>query len=241
MNTSGVAINKTIASATSGQSKIEFMKEPARYMVEVYKNYHNRNIDDGIKMAKSAIDIIKDVYNKDPNTEINDPDLKLKKAYHIKSTLHTLLGMLYYRKSRMVSGELEDKIFAPILERLYQGKGITRKDLDIIDRKLSEDSASTLRKRYIDHTLREFKTAIDVDPSNPSAHYQLGTLYSALSVAGHTEEAEREFYLAVKLSYLESDMQAVARTVETLKSINPESDYLKKIDELIKEKKYKKG
>ena len=74
-----------------------------------------------------------------------------------------------------------------------------------------------------------------MDPANPTPHFQLGTIYSPLSRAGYSEDAEKEFYRASELSLQEGDHKSTDQAVKSLKSLNSQSPYLKKIEPLMKE------
>ncbi len=216
---------------------IDFKKEPVKYMADIYNDHHNWKVDDGIKKANEALNIVNKLYSKDSKTELKDPNLKLNKTYQVKSTLHTLLGMLYYRKSLLVEKEDRKKTFAPVLDKVKEKKELTDKDLEKVAKSAERRDYLKKRKKYFEMATLEFKAAIDSDPLNPVPHFQLGSMYSAASVAGQTEAAEKEFFLAAKLSLKESDKDSAERAIETLQSINPESEYLKKIEELMKERK----
>jgi tetratricopeptide (TPR) repeat protein len=67
------------------------------------------------------------------------------------------------------------------------------------------------KNRYLE-AYREFKAALDLDPSYPEAHYNLGRVYK---LQGFLKEALVEFQLAVQLK---PDYLAAKRELEALKS-----------------------
>jgi tetratricopeptide (TPR) repeat protein len=192
----------------------------------IYMDYHNWKIDEGLAKAQNALNDIDKLYNNNPNEELNEPKLKLNKIYQIKSVLHTLSGMLYYRKSFLVSKESTN----PIVEKLKQNKKLTDEDLA----NLAQDKSFEKKSAYFKKAINEFEKAIQIDPQNPTPHYQLGTIYAPLASSGYSQAAEKEFFLAAQLSHRERDMPSALKAVESLKILNPQSNYLKEIDAILK-------
>ncbi|MCE5194450.1 MAG: hypothetical protein LLF28_03190 [Nitrospiraceae bacterium] len=222
---------------TENVKPADFSKQPVAAMKEIYKNYHDWKVDQGIASAKKAIEVVNKIYEKDINGKINDPNLKKNRAFEIKSTLHTLLGMLYYRKSLMVASE-NKKSLAPIFDKLNKKQEVTDKELEQVAANLKTDKTSVDSRKYADSSKEEFLTAIKTDPSNPTPHFQLANILSPLGTGGQgAAEAEKEYFLAAKLSMDEGDEKSVKRAFDAIKSLNPKSSYLKQIEKLKKEKK----
>jgi tetratricopeptide (TPR) repeat protein len=201
----------------AGSKEIDFSKEPLKYMAEIQKDWHFWKIDEGIDKTKKALTIINKLYADDPNAELNDPGLKLNKAYQIKSTLHTLLGMLYHRKSLIGDRKTREKAYAPVLEKVKRGEKFTEEDLEKVAKAIEKESKNRKNLSYFESAKAELLKAIETDPSNPAPHYQLGKIYAANTVPGQTEDAEREFYLAAELSLKEGDKKAAYRSIEVIR------------------------
>ncbi len=232
---SSFSFSKTVPQVKEQSNGYDFSKQPVKYLTAIYMDYHNGKVDSGIKKAKEALLYVNELYKKSPNTIIKGKGLKLNKAYQIKSTLHTLLGMLYYKKAMIGDDSDKDIRLAPVYEKLKKGEGLTDKDLELVSKVMAEESKN--EQLYINMAIREFKEAIKIDPKNPSAHFQLGLLYSGIYTGESNDTAERHIYLSAKLSYEEGDMQAVSRAFDILKGLNPNSLYLKQIKRFMKEAK----
>ncbi|MCE5313337.1 MAG: hypothetical protein LLF86_09330 [Nitrospiraceae bacterium] len=226
--------NDKPAAVENKLKKMDFSKEPVAYMTEIYKSYHDWRVDDGIDGAKKALAVVNGMYEKNINATINDPKLKRNRAFEIKSTLHTMLGMLYYRKSLMT---FSGKSITPLLDGVDKKKGLSDKDLERISEKLKNDKSSSDAKKYFNSAREEFQTAVKADAANPVPHFQLGTILGPGASMGQTAEAEKEFFTAAKLSIGENDPKSAARAQDALKNLNPKSEYLKQLAKIMKESK----
>ncbi|MFA5353029.1 MAG: hypothetical protein WC291_02260 [Thermodesulfovibrionales bacterium] len=208
--------------------KGDFSKEPVRLMTEIYRDYHDWKTDDGIAKTEEALSAVSRIYDKDREALIHDKNLRLNKAYQVKSTLHTLLGMLYYRKSLAVVSEQKGEGIASITGKMRRNEEITDRELEDLDRALKADSCLEDMRQYLTRAQAEFQKAIDTDSANPSPHFQLAGIYSAMKTNEMTDKAEQELVSAAQLSGAEGDRKAVDRAMETLRELNPNSVYLKK-------------
>ncbi|MFC1769494.1 hypothetical protein ACFLZI_00400 [Nitrospirota bacterium] len=216
------------ASATAvNETKLsDFATSPVEHLKQIYTDYHNWNIDRGIETASAALITINKMYSTNPEATLNDKALRLNKAYQVKSTLHTLRGMLYYRKSTLEAHNPENSDFKEIMDKLKDGKELTEEDLEQAANKAENSPASSAQTEYYNLAIKEFEQASHTDPGNPSPHYQLGTIYKAVSLNGDTAEAENQFYMALKLSSKEGDSNAARRAYEALLELNPSSPHL---------------
>jgi hypothetical protein len=219
---------------TEKNSEVDFNKEPVRFMAEIYKSYHNWRLDHGIKRSKEALAVVDMLYAKDPNAVIKDPKLKLNKALQIKSTLHTLAGMLYFRKSLESLRKSGKKEHAFILEKLKKGKEITEKDFEELSQKVEQNETSAKDNNFLLLAKEQFAAAIDTDPANPAPHFQLAGVYRAMGDPQSLKAAEKHYYTAARLAVQEGDNRAVDRALESLKSLNPRSPSIKKLESLKK-------
>ncbi|MDX9714697.1 MAG: hypothetical protein RBT37_04625 [Dissulfurispiraceae bacterium] len=224
------------ASAVKGepkQKKLDFSKEPVAYMAEIYKNYHNWQIDQGLESTKKALTIVDQIYKKDPDSQIKDRKFRRNRVFEIKSALHTLNGMLLFRKSITAVAD-KKKDMAVVMDKLDKKQEINEKDLEKLTTDLQK-SKNDNEKKYYQASIAELRTAIQIDPTNPVPHFQLGTILSPVMAGARSTEAEKEFFTAVKLSAADGDAKSVERATEALKNLNPKSVYLAQIKKLVKD------
>src|SRR3990172_3892414 len=119
------------------KKELDFLKQPIPYLEAVYMDYHNWNIDEGLAKVDRALSVVDPLYKKNPHFEFTTPQLKLKKAYQLKSVLHTLSGMLNYRKSFTALREGKDKKIASLLEKIENGEGASDADFETLARDTS--------------------------------------------------------------------------------------------------------
>lgn len=100
-----------------------FLDNPPKFFYCVYSDYHNHKFDNGIKKAELALKEIEPLYKKDPNAKVpnwetKDGKLKDPQIYKVKSELHMLLGMLYFKKSLNVDTNSDKKIYRNFYSKL---------------------------------------------------------------------------------------------------------------------------
>ncbi len=216
------------------ETVLDFNKEPVKFMAEIYKSYHNWKLDRGIRLSKEAMAIVEALYARDPGTVIRDPKLKLNKAYQIKSTLHTLAGMLYYRKSLESLRKSGKKEHTFILEKLKKGEEVTEKDFEKLSQKLDQKEKSAKNGNFLVMAKEQFLKAIAADRENPAPHFQLAGTYRAMGDPRSLKAAEKHYFTAARLAVREGDNKALERALESLKTLNANSPYIKKLEALQK-------
>jgi tetratricopeptide (TPR) repeat protein len=255
----------------------KFLDNPPVYFYCIYLDYHNRKFDNGIEKAKEALREIEPLYRKNPeakvpNARVGNARLKDDKVYKVKSDLHMLLGMLYFKKAMDLRSSEERKKFMEFenklenkglnyfeideLMNLYTMKkifpeafnkkreeaynkllkkaGISEKELDRLYEEMRKEEEKVEEERYsfISKAVKEFQTAVKVDPDNADAYYQMGNLLSGISEesAGEdSEAAEEAYYKAALIFKKKGDKEAFKEVLRKLQMLNPKSPYLKKL------------
>jgi len=214
------------------EMKPDFNSEPVKFMGRIYKCYHDWKIDEGIALFTEGIAVINKIHAANPHAEIKDKGLKLNKAYQIKSTLHTLGGMLYHRKTLTAvrkSGLKEDGF---ILDKIKAGKEITDQDLEELAGKIDKNDLASTGSSYLLKGKQEFLAAVKADPDNPAPHFHLAELYKTMGDSQSKQEAENHYYQSARLALKEGDPKAIDRTLDLLKALNPASPFIKKLEAL---------
>ena len=101
----------------------KFLKNPPLYFYCIYSDYHNHKFDSGIKKAEEALREIEPLYRKNPgakvpNAKAGNARLKDDRVYKVKSDLHMLLGMLYFKKAMNLKSSKEKKAFMEFEKKL---------------------------------------------------------------------------------------------------------------------------
>ena len=221
----------TVANTFSPHKEIEFSKEPAKYLGEIYNDYHFYKTDEGIEKAERALKIIDEIYKRNPNAELKDPSLSWKKVYQIKSTIHTLLGMLYFRKSLDVVNETKKRETEYLRKVLKEKKELTEKDIERLA-KIADEQSKILEsesEKYANLAVENFKKAIEVFPDNPYPHFQLAKFYLT---AGERELAEKELVETAKIFVKWEDYRALNSLIDYLKETGADTALIKKLEEL---------
>lgn len=225
----------TVANAFSPhkieKKEIDFTKEPAKYLGEIYNDYHFYKTDEGIKKAEKALKIIDEIYKKNPSAELKDPSLNWKKAYQIKSTIHTLLGMLYFRKALDVTNKAKEKEAEYLKKILREKKELTDKDIEELA-KIAEEQRKVLEsesRKYANLSVKHFKKAIEVFPDNPYPHFQLAKFYLT---AGERELAEKELIETAKIFVKWKDFKSLNSLIDFLKQAGADTALIKKLEDL---------
>ena len=209
----------------------------AKKLAKAYEDYHFWRLDKALLEVDEAMKIIDTYYNKGKDTEIPDKDLKIKKAYRVKSTAHLLRGLILLRKAsdyNRISRKEGEKI---LKEYMKQNKDAEKLPPMKLYEKL-KDKIEVVEKKYgklaIDSVRLakgEFEKALEIDPTNPDAHYHYGM--KVLLASGEKEKAEKELYNSALLYIKEGDKKKAKDILKELKKINIASKYISKIEEAL--------
>lgn len=214
-----------------------FLDSPAKGLAEIYKDYHDWRVDKGIEGSLLALEAVDGLYARDPRAKITDRSLKLNKAYQIKSTLHTMLGMLYYRKSLLVLRDSGTDAEQALMNKLKTGDEVGEEDLERVAGEAERGSSTRLRRdNLMARALSEFRLASDVDPSNPTPHYQLASIYSAMPPVDSADLAEAEYYKGAELSIREGQRDTARGALEAIRNMNPGSVYIARLEKMLDNK-----
>jgi len=139
--------------------------------------------------------------------------------------------MALYSMKRLFPDQMDKKKIKRYNE-LLKKMGVTEKELDELMAKAQKAAEEQDRKRleYLKRAFTELQKAVQIDPDNALAYYQLGNLYSgALSESAPeaSEAAEEAYYKAAVLLKKEGDISGYKEVVRRLELINPSSKYLK--------------
>ena len=120
-------------------------------------------------------------------------------------------------------------------KELLKKMGIKEEELHQLVQRAREASRKESEKKlsYLKRAVEEFRKAVEVDPENALAYYQLGNLYSgALSESAPeaSEAAAEAYYKAALLFKKKGDMEAYKEALKKLKLVSPSSDYIKKLE-----------
>ncbi len=214
--------------------KLDFNKEPVSFMSAIFRHYHNWELKKGLSLSKKAIILIDKVYSKDPLQIINDPKLKLNKAFQIKSTLHTLKGMLHSRESQHSKKNSVRTENQSIMSKLKKGRTITDKDFEDLTKKIEKNSSTNKIHDSYNVAINEFMIAIKTDKNNPSPHFHLAEVLKKSKNDKIRLKAEQHYFESAKLSIQEGDSKSIGKILKALKNVNAESSYIKKIEDIDK-------
>jgi tetratricopeptide (TPR) repeat protein len=128
--------------------------------------------------------------------------------------------------------EAFDKKQKELYSKLLKKAGILEKELDRLYEETTKEEEEINEERYsfISKAMKEFQTAVKVDPDNAIAYYQLGNLLSGISEESTGEDskvAEEAYYKAALILKKKGDKAGYKEVVKKLKLLNPESRYLK--------------
>jgi len=118
---------------------------------------------------------------------------------------------------------------------LLKKMGLKEEDLDRLVERAREASRRESEKKlsYLKRAVEEFRKAVEVDPENALAYYQLGNLYSGAlseSVPETSEAAAEAYYRAALLFKKQGDERAYKEVLKKLRLVAPSSDYIKKLE-----------
>ena len=211
-----------------------FLNSPAKGLAGIYADFHDWKVDSGIGRAQAALDAVDGLYERDPEAALSDKSLRLNKAFQIKSTLHTLLGMLYYRKSLLVLREGRSDAEQELLDKIEKGQEVSEADLERVATEAEKGTSARLVKdNLVARAIDEFKRASEVDPSNPSPHYQMAAIYGAMASLPEPGLAEAEYFRGAELSIKEGQKEAARSALESIRGLNPSSKYLPRLESLL--------
>jgi len=213
------------------QNYIEkFKKEPVKFIFSIYDDYHFNRVDEGVKKAFSILEYLN---TKDNNYEIKSPFLRWKKVYQIKSTLYTLLGLLYIKKSGQVDKSTREEEKKYILESLKKKGKLSKEDLDYLF-KLSQqrnEEYEKYMKFYINEAIKFFNKAIKEFPDNPYPYIQLANFYKN---SGDEKEAQKYLEKAAKLFLKYNQKDMYLSLLKQAEEDGYESKFIKKLKGLLK-------
>lgn len=219
-----LALAGTAALAAEDAAELSVLKEPAKLLAGIYRSHHDWETDRGIALATKALSDLDPLLSNNPDGEIADPHLKTRRVRQIASALHTLLGMLDQRQALKLL-QAESARRNKRLAEYDKAKGkIESAD---IDQRIAVERASA---NLSANAVKELRTAIKLDPRNPSPHYELAKIY-AEGLPGGTAIAEEEYYLAALCAYDEGDSKAAQSAMGLVAALNPKSIFLKQFEE----------
>jgi len=223
-----MALCQQPAQAAEDLTKLSILIEPAKLIAGIYQAFHDWQVDSGIDLTQKALADIQEPLKQNPNTELGDSNLKTKKVKQVASSLHTLLGMLDQRKALKLL-EDENKRKGERMEKLAGSQ--TKLDQVDLERKLAMERASA---QLSANAINAFRTAIRIDPDNPSPHYELAKTYAQGVPGFGTQAAEDEYFRAALCSLGEGDQATAKSTMGMLAKLNPKSKYLTQFEERVK-------
>ena len=213
----------------------------AKKLAKAYEDYHFWRLDKALLEVDDALKIIDGYYNQKRDMEVPDKDLKIKKAYKVKSTAHLLRGLILIRKAsdyNRISRQKGEKVLKEYLQKHKEAEKMPpMKIYEKIKGKIGE-----IEKRYYKLSMdtmklarEEFKKALDIDPDNPDAHYHYAK--KVLLASGDKSETEKELYKSAMLYIKEGDRKKVRDILKEIKKVNIGSIYINKIEEVLKDEK----
>lgn len=144
--------------------------------------------------------------------------------------------MALYSMKRLFPDQMDEKKLKRYNE-LLKKMGVSERELDELMAKAQKAAEEQDRKRleYLRMAFTELQRAVEIDPENALAYYQLGNLYSGAlseSMPETSQAAEEAYYKAASILKKEGDIEGYKEVVKKLELMNPSSKYLK----LLKEK-----
>lgn len=169
----------------------EFQKSPISFMEAAYMDYHNGQIEQGLKKTQSALKVVQGRSEENPDAVFNQDLLKGIKVHQVESSLHVLQGVLMHKKGTL----------------LVSQHGSTL------------EKNSTQWNRIMMQAFREMEAAIDLDPKSAVAHYQYAKLLRDYSLQADFKKALNHFEMAAKLSKEEQNEQGHRQAMDAILEI----------------------
>ena len=179
---------------------------------------------------------------------LNMDDSFVKKVYRDFYSKLEKKGFDFFQISELMNLYSKKKLFPEDFSKkdekryreLLKKMGIKESDIDklMAEAQKASDKLEERRMAYLQRAVSEFQKAVEVDPNNALAYYQLGNLYSGVLSEGapqDSEAAEKAYYRAAILLKKQGDISGYKEVVKRLELLNPKSKYLK----LLQEKKGK--
>jgi hypothetical protein len=218
--------------------KYDFKKTPVKFLEAIYMDHHFSSLDRGLKRVEVALKVINPIYKKDRNALFFPKKFKHAKAFEIKGTLHILKSLLLYKKGKIVTVETsakDAKTFKKLMgKQKKMGGKLTAKDMALFAKikSKSRDKAQGKMQNMLKQSIEQMEMAMKIDPNSPTAHYQYAKLMLDFVLEGDTALVEKHLYKAGDLSYRESDLVGLKKSISALKELNPKSSYLTKLEKL---------
>ena len=179
---------------------------------------------------------------------LNMNDFSVKKVYRDFYSKLEKKGFDFFQISELMNLYSKKKLFPDEFTKkdekkyreLLKKMGLEESDIDkmMIEAQKASNRLEKERIAYLKKAVGEFQKAVEIDPNNALAYYQLGNLYSGVLSEGapqDSEAAEEAYYKAALLLKKQGDISGYKEVVKRLKLLNPDSKYLK----LLQEKKGK--
>ncbi len=215
----------------------DFNKEPVKYLTAIYMDHHFSKLDRGLKRVNYALSVIDPLYKKSPAALFHPDKFKHAKIYEIKATLHLLKAMLLKKKgvnTAVYTPKKDKQQFEKLLKKQQVHGKLNAKDMMLFAklRGEAEDKARKKMEKYFKEAMAQINLALKTDPKSPTVHYQYAKLMRDFVFDKSDDLIEQHLYQAGYLSYKEDNQEGLQRALEELKSFNPKSKYLAKLERL---------
>ena len=142
--------------------------------------------------------------------------------------------MALYSMKKLFPDQMDEKKLKKYNE-LLKKMGVKEKELDELMAKAQKAAAEQDRERlaYLKKSFEELQKAVEIDPENALAYYQLGNLYSGAlseSTPEYSEAAEEAYYKAALILKKQGDEEGYKEVLKRLKLLNPNSKYVRLLE-----------
>jgi predicted Zn-dependent protease len=139
-----------------------------------------------------------------------------------------------YSMKKLFPDEFDQKK-AKRYKELLSKMGVTEKELDELMAKAQKAAQEQNEKRlsYLKKAVEELQKAVEVDPENALAYYQLGNFYSGAlgeNLPEDSEAAAEAYYKAALILKKKGDKEAYQEVLKKLKLLSSASKYLKLLE-----------